>query len=110
MKFLFDHNLSPRLVSRLADVCPDSSHVALVGLDKALDYDVWEFARQHNYIIVTKDADFGDLSILYGSPPKILWLRLGNCRTTQVEALLRIHFETIADFADDPSASVLTLL
>jgi predicted nuclease of predicted toxin-antitoxin system len=110
MKLLFDHNLSPRLVTRLADLCPKSSHLSLIGLDRAMDYDVWEFARKNDYIIVTKDADFGDLSILYGFPPKVLWLRLGNCTTAQVETLIRSQVKIIADFADDPSASVLTLL
>ena len=60
MKLLFDHNLSPRLVARLADVLPDASHVALAGLDRATDQQVWEFAREHGYTIVTKDTDFGD--------------------------------------------------
>jgi len=110
MKLLFDQNLSPRLVSRLADLYPDASHVALVGLGHALDRQVWEYARVHDLMIVTKDADFSELSILYGIPPKILWLRLGNCTTNQIETLLRSHYVAIRDFADDPTAAVLNLL
>ncbi len=45
MKLLFDQNLSPRLVARLADCYPGSAHVSEVGLDRALDVEVWEFAR-----------------------------------------------------------------
>jgi predicted nuclease of predicted toxin-antitoxin system len=58
----FDQNLSPRLVSRLADLLPGAQHVAQIGLDRASDLDVWEYARTHECIIVTKDADFNDLS------------------------------------------------
>jgi predicted nuclease of predicted toxin-antitoxin system len=64
MKLLSDQNLSPRLVHRLADLFPNSSHVMEVGLDQSLDY-----ARQHDYLIVTKDVDFSEFSILRGFPP-----------------------------------------
>lgn len=81
MKLLFDHNLSPRLISRLADLYPNSSHVYLLGLDRADDQTVWEHARREEYLIVTKDADFGDLCMLFGFPPKVIWIRRGNCKT-----------------------------
>jgi predicted nuclease of predicted toxin-antitoxin system len=110
MRLLFDQNLSPRLVTRLADLFPTSTHVASEGLDCALDEEVWEHARRHDFMIVTKDADFGDLSILRGVPPKVLWLRLGNCTTQEMEALLRERHEAIVAFADDATAAVLTLL
>ena len=45
MKLLFDHDLSPRLVRRLADLYPNASHVALVGLDRATDLAVWTYAH-----------------------------------------------------------------
>jgi len=64
MKLPFDHNLSPRLVTRLADLFPDSTHTALCGLDQALDLEVWNFARNHGCTIVTKDSDFSDLRYL----------------------------------------------
>ena len=58
MKLLFDHNLSPKLVNRLADLFPDSSHVKGVGLDYASDDQVREHARLNGFAIVTKDEDF----------------------------------------------------
>lgn len=70
MKLLFDQNLSPRLVNALADLYPQSSHVSLVELADAADRDVWIFAKKHDFTIVSKDADFGDLSLLYGFPPQ----------------------------------------
>ena len=69
---LFDQNLSPRLVSRLADVYPGSLHVSAVSLDAATDRVVWDYARRHDYIIVTKDVDFSEMSLLAGFPPKVL--------------------------------------
>ena len=85
MKLLLDQNLSPRLVHRLADLYPDAAHVSLVGLDRASDGEVWDYAQANDCIIVTKDADFSDMSVLRGHPPKIIWLRLGNCTTSDVE-------------------------
>ena len=88
MKLFFDQNLSPALVRRLADVYPDSAHVLDAGLDKADDRAVWRFARQHGFAIVSKDGDFRQLSFLIGAPPKIIWVRLGNCTTRDIEAVI----------------------
>lgn len=64
MKLLFDQNLSPRLVNRLTTDYPHSAHVSTLGLDQALDIDVWIYARDNGFTIVTKDADFSDMSVL----------------------------------------------
>src|SRR5262245_45840228 len=81
MKLLFDHNLSYKLVGRLTDLFPDSMHVRNVNLHEADDRPVWEYARAHGFAIVSKDEDFHQLSFLYGAPPKVVWVRLGNCTT-----------------------------
>jgi predicted nuclease of predicted toxin-antitoxin system len=109
VKLLFDHNLSPRLVGRLADLYPDSSHAFLLGLDHASDATIWERARQHGYAVVTKDSDFGDMSLLLGFPPKVIWIRIGNCTTQQVENLLRNNRGAIAAFESDPVVGLLSL-
>lgn len=109
MRLLFDQNLSPRLVNRMADVFPSAQHVAAVGLATALDLEVWEYARQHGYVLVTKDADFTELSTLLGSPPKIVWLQVGNCTTASIELLLRAHRDTLLDFVGEPTLRVLRL-
>jgi predicted nuclease of predicted toxin-antitoxin system len=110
MRLLFDQNTSPHLVARLADLCPAASHVSLVGLDRATDLVVWQYARDNDYIIVTKDADFGDYGLVRGYPPKVVWLRLGNCTTSQIEALIRHNVEAIEALRDDPSVGVLALI
>ena len=110
MKLLFDQNLSPRLVTRLADLFPDSSHVSLLGLGRADDVIVWEYARANGFLLVTKDADFGELSTLRGFPPKVIWLRLGNCTTAQIERLLRLHFEAVRRLTESDNIGILSLL
>lgn len=91
MRLLFDQNLSAELVRRLADLFPDSAHVRALGLDRADDRTVWEYAATHGLTIVSKDADFHQLSFLHGPPPKAVWLRCGNRSTAEIEALLRRH-------------------
>jgi predicted nuclease of predicted toxin-antitoxin system len=109
MKLLFDHNLSPRLVNRLADLYPDSAHVETFGLSTALDRAVWEYARQHDYTIVSKDVDFSELVVLFGFPPRVIWIRRGNCSTREIEALLRENADAVKGFGDDTSTGILAL-
>ena len=98
MKLLFDHNLSYKLVARLADLYPDAEHVRNVNLHEADDRPVWEYARAHGFAIVSKDEDFHQLSFLYGAPPKVVWVRLGNCTTADIEQALRRHHTDVVHF------------
>ena len=109
MKLLFDENLSPKLVRLLDDLFPDSVHVRDVGLKASDDLVVWQYAQDNSLIICSKDSDLHQRSFLLGFPPKVLWVRLGNCSTSDVEKLLRKHFATIALFAEDDYASFLIL-
>jgi predicted nuclease of predicted toxin-antitoxin system len=109
MKLLFDHNLPPLLVSRLANLFPHSQHVFALGLDRASDWEIRDYARQNGYAIVTKDADFSELCVLLGFPPKIIWIRRGNCSTTALEELLRQQCDDIEALDEDPTNGVLTL-
>jgi predicted nuclease of predicted toxin-antitoxin system len=93
----------------LADLYPDSSHVRDIGLKSATDTDVWEHAVRNELIIVSKDSDFHQRSLLFGHPPKIIWVRLGNCSTGTVETLLREQSDTIRAFVDDETAAFLIL-
>jgi len=110
MKLLFDQNLSPQLAGLLSDIYPGSTHVYFVGLDQASDAAVWAYARENSYIIVTKDADFSEFGEVWGFPPKVIWLRLGNSRTRQIETVLRLYYENIKKLSEDPDIGVLTLL
>ena len=109
MKLLFDENLSYKLAELVSDIFPDSTHVRNVGLNSAEDPEVWKFAHDHRFVIVSKDADMHDRSLLFGFPPKVIWIRLGNCSTRQVEVLIRREHKAIFTFIEDGSASFLAL-
>ena len=109
MKLLFDENLSPFLTGALSDVFPQSTHVRNVGLKSSPAPDVWQFAIENDFVIVSKDADLHDRSLLYGFPPKVIWIRLGNCSTNDVETLIRNEIEKIRVFINDDVASFLAL-
>lgn len=109
MKLLFDENLSHKLARLLEDIFPNSIHVRDVGLKATDDPLVWEYAKNNGLILVSKDADMHQRSFLFGPPPKVIWVRLGNCSTSDVENLLRQHVPTIGVFSDDLYASFLVL-
>lgn len=109
MRLLFDHNLSPRLPRRLDTLFPGSAHVAEADLERVSDLEVWTYARVNGFAIVTKDSDFGDLSVVQGFPPKVIWLRLGNCTTREVEAALRAARGAITAFLNDPTVGTMEI-
>lgn len=109
MKLLFDENLPRRLIPRLAGMFPDSAHVTDLGLQRATDRQVWEHARRVDYLLVSKDSDFNDLAFVHGPPPKVVWLRVGNASTRQIEELLVASVDTISAFAANDTDAVLVL-
>jgi predicted nuclease of predicted toxin-antitoxin system len=109
VKLLFDQNLSHRLLSTLQKDYPESQHVRNVGLGEASDDVVWQYAAQHGLTILTKDADFHQRSFLFGYPPKVIWIRCGNCSTITIEQLLRSHREDIARFVGDQESAFLVI-
>jgi len=109
VRLLLDENLSPRLVDSLADLYPGSEHVEDAGLGGAEDSEVWDFAKGNGFAIVSKDSDFAERSVLESDPPKIIWIRLGNCSTADVERLLRSHVEAIRGFLDEDEETCLLL-
>ncbi len=109
MRLLFDHNLSPRLPRILSDLYPGSIHVREVGLHESDDPIVWNYAKAHDFVIVSKGSDFQQRSLLLGAPPKFLWLRLGNCSVSESADLLRKHSPAIHTFNEDSTQSHLML-
>jgi len=110
MKLLFDENLSPKLVAALADIFPESKHVDRLGLGGESDNSVWFYAKSQDFILVSKDADFYDKSLLFGHPPKVIWIRRGNCSNKHIELLLRNKAEAIYRFNNDLELSFLQIL
>ena len=109
MKLLFDQNLSWRLPAKLADLYPDSQHVRDRGLKESEDVEIWEHAKANDFVIVTKDMDFQQRSLLFGHPPKVVRLRIGNCPVRTIEDLLRGHSAAIHMFGIDETKSYLVL-
>jgi predicted nuclease of predicted toxin-antitoxin system len=109
VRLLFDQNLSYKLVSRVADIFPDSTQARLLGFARFGDSELWYYARTHGYIVVTKDEDIPELGILRGAPPKIVWLRTGNCSTAHVEQVLRGNAEAIIALTTDTERIILEL-
>jgi predicted nuclease of predicted toxin-antitoxin system len=109
LKLLFDQNLSRKLVTRLSDIYSNSSHVQFHDLAEKTDTEIWEFAKINDFCIVTQDADFAERSRLYGSPPKVIWLRCGNAPTRDVEELLLSGIDAIQELLSNPNFHCLEL-
>ncbi len=109
MKLLFDENVSPRLPRTLAGEFPGSTHVRGAGLRGAEDAQIWDYARNRGFAIVSKDADFRERSYVEGAPPKIVWLDVGNAGTEAIEGLLRRERERVERFAASEESSFLIL-
>ena len=109
MKLLFDQNLGFRLSQRLQDVFPGSNQVHLLGMAQADDREVWAYAKANDFTIVTQDADFADLSLLLGPPPKVIWLRCGNQPTPAIEKRLRDSLADIVALGKSTTAGWLEI-
>lgn len=116
MRLPFDENLAARLANDLVDlypgsahVYPGSAHVIALGLAGASDRAIWNRAGADGFTLVTRDGDFHRLSVLVGPPPKVVWIRLGNCRTADVARLLRFRADEVRAFAAHTEASFLAL-
>jgi predicted nuclease of predicted toxin-antitoxin system len=98
MKFLLDQNISFRILRQLPTPFSHATHVKFENLINAPDREIWEYARQHDYTIITQDSDFNDLNLLYGFPPKIIWIRVGNLKTADIVQVLVDYQQEIEDF------------
>lgn len=109
MKLLLDENLSDRIIPKIIDLYSQSDHVKTLGLTNTDDAIIWEYAKTHDFIIVSKDSDFHQRSLLYGHPPKFIYLRLGNSPTSRIVEILRNNFTQILLFSQSDTESILVL-
>ena len=110
MKLLLDENLSDRIIHRIIDLYPDSAHVKTLALTNTDDLIIWEYANTNDFVIVSKDSDFHQRSLLYGHPPKFIYLRIGNSPTSKIVQILRDNFDTIILFGNSEVESILVLM
>ena len=108
-RLLFDEPLSEALCEALGDIFPGCLHIRLLGQGGTADAKVWDLARQHGCLVVSKDEDFHRLALLRGAPPKFIWIRLGNCTTDDVAQLLRRRHADVIRFSEQDEATVLEL-
>jgi predicted nuclease of predicted toxin-antitoxin system len=109
VKFLFNQNLSHKLATLLQHEYPGSVAARDVGLSKAPDSKVWDFARSNGLVVVSKDSDFLYRSLLQAPPPKVIWIAIGNCSSRTILDLLHREAEQIRQFGADPVAALLIL-
>ncbi|MHB8623497.1 MAG: DUF5615 family PIN-like protein [Sulfuricaulis sp.] len=109
MKLLFDQNLSYRLVAALAELYPGSAQVRLLGMERADDQAIWQYAKENGFVIVTQDSDFNERSLLYGYPPKIIWLKCGNTSTRNILEILKQRHDDVLAFESDSESGCLEL-
>lgn len=109
MKLLLDENLSDRIIHKIIDLYPDSAHVKTLALTNTDDLVIWEYAKANDFVIISKDSDFHQRSLLYGHPPKFIYLRIGNSPTSKIVQILRDNFDTIIQFWNSELESILVL-
>ena len=108
-KLLFDQNLSYRIIQQIEHLFPGSTHVRILKLETADDIEIWQYAKDHDFHIVTQDTDFHNINTLYGYPPKIIRINTGNTATSTVIELLQKKNELIHDFLDNEKIGFLEL-
>lgn len=106
MKLLFDQNLSHRLPGLVSDLFPASIQARLVGLDRATDAELWEYAARAGFAIVSRDVDLAEMATLRGAPPLVIWLRGGNSSTAHIARALRMRHAEILRAETDGASSV----
>lgn len=109
MKLLFDQNLSPKLAECFKKSFSDTAHLQDLGFGASDDLFVWEFAKSNDFTIVTKDSDFNNMVSFFGFPPKVIWIRKGNCSTKQIIELIEKHIDAIISFIEDTESGILTI-
>ena len=109
MKLLFDENISFKLCKKLEDIYPDSTHVRFVNLENKDDSEIWKFAREESYIIVTQDSDFNDMSVLKGFPPYVVWIKTGNSLVSEIENILRTQSIRIREFFENETIGLIEI-
>jgi predicted nuclease of predicted toxin-antitoxin system len=110
LKLLFDQNISPKIVRQLSEVFPGSTQVRFVGLEDASDFEIFLFAKENHFTIVSFDSDYVDLNVIKGFPPKIIWLKTGNLTTHSIAILLKNNLELIREFLNSDSEEILEII
>jgi predicted nuclease of predicted toxin-antitoxin system len=110
VKLLFDQNISFRIITKIEASFPEAKQVRQLGIENYSDVEIWKFAKDNGFTIVTFDADFFDLANFKGHPPKIIWLRFGNTKTDFLADTINTRYSIIKDFIDSNEYSEIACL
>jgi predicted nuclease of predicted toxin-antitoxin system len=97
VKFLIDHQLPPALAKFIQDQGHSAAHVRDLGLKDAGDIVIWRYAAENEMVVVSKDEDFYFLATIPGNSTKLLWTRVGNCRTQFLLETFRTQFPSVIE-------------
>jgi len=109
MKLLFDENISYRILKKIKETFPESEHVNSIKSKKLSDIEIFNHAKKNGYLIVTHDEDFVELQLVYGFPPKIIWLRTGNTSTQNIMNKLEETKHDIEALIDNPEIGLIEI-
>ena len=100
MRFIVDAQLPPALARFLASLGEDAIHVLDAGLMEANDGEIWSFALQNDWVIITKDEDFQIRASVSKQYPRIVWVRVGNCSKQKLLDVFSKHWAAIKQELD----------
>ena len=110
MRLLLDNNLSHKLCMPLQQYFPEVNDVRNLLSSEADDIEIWNYAVEKEFHILTKDNDFEERSLLKGCPPKIIHLLCGNQITLYILNLVIKNKEIIQNFiSHSPEDCILKL-
>jgi len=110
MRLLFDQNISHRILQYLPHTFANSTSVKTENLIDSSDRRIWEFAKEKEFTIVTQDSDFNDLNVLFGYPPKVIWIRTGNLKTDELSKLFHQYEKEIVAFLANDDLGCLEII
>ena len=109
MKLLLDENLSRRLVPTLQARFPGSNQAALLGLERATDIELCDYAARHDFVICSKDDDFQRLVAARGYRPRLIHMALGNAGNDAVLAAVLAAADRLYQAFDDPTIGIVVI-
>lgn len=109
MKILLDENISWRIKKYLNIDLDKIIHIADISNSRLNDYEIWNYAKLNDCIILSHDSDFVDLVTYRGFPPKIIWLRTGNIGKLDLANKINENMLKIISFYDDKELGILEI-
>lgn len=110
MKVLIDQNISHRIIPFLAEYFDILTHVRETGLMNSYDYQIFMYARETKYdAILTLDEDFQHHILIHNAPPKVIWLRVGNCSTKHLSDVIIQNIGDINAFVHNDNFEIIEI-